>query len=48
LFLVSDGTANPTAYEWEKTAEPAHIRKKKISVDVPNPSIEQIEFYLEK
>lgn len=48
LFLASDGTANPTAHEREKTTEPAPIRRKKIAVDVPNPSIEQVEFYLEK
>ena len=48
LFLASNGTANPTAYEREKTAEPAPIRKKRIAVDIPNPSIEQVEFYLEK
>ena len=48
LFLASDGTANPTAHEQEKTTEPAPIRRKKIAVDVPNPSIKQVEFYLEK
>ena len=48
LFLASNGTANPTAHEREKTAEPAPIRKKRIAVDIPNPSIEQVEFYLEK
>lgn len=48
LFLASDGTASPTAHEREKTTEPANIRRKKIAVDVPIPSIEQVELYLEK
>jgi len=48
LFLASDGTAEPVAPKQEKTAKPVHTRKKKVHVDVPNPSIEQVDFYLEK
>lgn len=48
LFLASDGTANPVAPKQEKTAKPVPTRKKKADVDVPVPSIEQVEFYLEK
>lgn len=48
LFLASDGTAEPVAPKQEKTAKPARISKKKAAVDVPDPSIDQVEFYLEK
>ncbi len=48
LFLASDGTANADAPKQEKTAKPKHTRKKKVDVNVPNPSIKQVEFYLEK
>lgn len=48
LFLASDGTAEPFASKQEKTANHAYTRKKKMDVDVPYPSIEQVEFYLEK
>lgn len=48
LFLASDGTAETVAPKQEKTAKPVHTRKKKADVDVPVPSIDQVEFYLEK
>ena len=48
LFLTSDGTAEPSAPKQEKTAYRAYTRKKKMDVDVPNPSIEQVEIYLAK
>lgn len=48
LFLASDGTAEPSAHKKEKTPNHTYIRKKKMEVDVPYPSIEQVEFYLDK
>ncbi|KRU25038.1 hypothetical protein VT91_08410 [Clostridium sporogenes] len=48
LFLASDGTAEPAAPRQEKTAHPTFTRKKKMDVDVPAPSPEQVEFYLAK
>lgn len=48
LFLASDGTAGPVAPKQEETARPVPTRKKKADVDVPVPSIDQVEFYLEK
>jgi hypothetical protein len=48
LFLASDGTAEPSATKQEKTVNRTYTRKKKIDVDVPDPSIDQVEFYLEK
>ncbi|MFF2795594.1 hypothetical protein [Lysinibacillus xylanilyticus] len=48
LFLASDGTADPSALTQEKTANHVYTRKKKMVVNVPYPSIEQVEFYLVK
>ena len=48
LFLASDGTAEPSAPKQEKTVNREYTRKKKMDVDVPDPSIDQVEFYLEK
>lgn len=48
LFIASDGTAGPTTPEKEKTANRTYTRKKKMDVDVPDPSIDQVEFYLTK
>lgn len=48
LFLASDGTAEPSALKQEKTPNHTYIRKKKMEVDVPYPTIEQVEFYLDK
>ncbi len=48
LFLASDGTAEPFTPKQEMTAKHAYTRKKKMEVDVPYPSNEQVEFYLEK
>lgn len=48
LFLASDGTVEPSTPKQENTASRTYTRKKKMDVDVPYPSIEQVEFYLEK
>lgn len=48
LFLASDGTAEQSTPKQENTAGRKYTRKKKMDVDVPCPSIEQVEFYLEK
>jgi hypothetical protein len=48
LFLASDGTADASTHKREKTAIPAYTRKKKMDVDVSNPSIEQVDIYLTK
>ena len=48
LFLASDGTADPSMAKPEKTANRTYTRKKKMNIDVPDPSIDQVEFYLEK
>lgn len=48
LFLASDGTAEPSAPKQEKTAKRTYTRKKKMDVDVPNPSTKQVEVYLTK
>lgn len=48
LFLDSDGTAEPVASKQQKTASRTYTSKKRMDVDVPAPSIEQVEFYLIK
>lgn len=48
LFLASDGIANLSSPMQERTAKRAYILKKKMDVDVPYPSIEQVELYLTK
>lgn len=48
LFLASDGTAEPSMPKREKTANRTYTRIKKMDIDVPGPSINQVEFYLEK
>ena len=48
LFLAFDGAAEPVAPKKEKTANRAYTRKRKMDIDVPYPSIEQVEFYLTK
>ncbi|WP_416148943.1 hypothetical protein ACM26V_22175 [Salipaludibacillus sp. HK11] len=48
LFLASDGTAEPSTPNQENTADRTYTRKKKMDVNVPDPSIEQVEFYLAK
>jgi len=48
LFLASDGTAEPTTSKDEKTVGRTYTRKKKMDVNVPDPSIEQVELYLTK
>jgi len=49
IFLASDGIADSSNTPKQgKTAYRAYTRKKKMDVDVPNPSIEQVEIYLTK
>ncbi|MEX3624880.1 hypothetical protein [Viridibacillus arvi] len=48
LFLASSGTAEPAATKQEKNAKSKYTRKKKMDIDVPYPSIEQVEIYLSK
>ena len=48
LFLASDGIAEPSMPGQQKTANRTYTRKKKMDIDVPNPSIEQVEIYLTK
>jgi hypothetical protein len=48
LFLVSEGTAEPSSFKQEKTAILTYPRKKKIDVNAPEPSTDQVEFYLKK
>ncbi len=45
LFLVSDGTTLISTLNQQKTPNNEYIRKNKINIDVPKPSIEQVEFY---
>ena len=48
LFLASDGIVEPSAPTQEKYAYRAYTRKKKMDIDVPNPSVDQVEIYLTK
>lgn len=48
LFLVSNGTAEPAASKQGKNVKSTYIRRKKMDIDVPYPSIEQVKFYLSK
>ena len=48
LFLASDGNAQPFTPMQEKVDNPSKPRKKRLDVEVPTPSIEQVDFYLEK
>ncbi|MBU3220923.1 PD-(D/E)XK nuclease family protein [Clostridium algidicarnis] len=48
LFLASDGTTEPSVLKQKKTANHEYTRKKKMDIDVPKPSIEQVEIYLTK
>lgn len=45
FFLVSDGATAITTLKQQTTPKKAYIRKNKIKIDVPEPSIEQVEFY---
>lgn len=47
LFLSSDGTANPNQSNKQTEVKRANT-KRKIRVDVPSPSNEQVDYYLEK
>jgi len=48
LLLASDGAAERSTPKHENTANRTYTRKKRMDVDVPDPSIEQVEFYLAK
>ena len=48
LFLASDGTAESFMPKQERTTNRVYTHKKKMNVDIPNPSIDQVEFYLTK
>lgn len=48
LFLASDGTNETSTPKQENIANHAYRHKKKTEVNVPEPSIEQVEFYLAK
>lgn len=49
LFLASDGIDDSSSTpKQERTAYRAYARKKKMDIDVPNPSIKQVEIYLTK
>ncbi len=48
LFLASDGSAASSMPKRDKTTNRAFTRKKKMIVDIPNPSIDQVESYLTK
>jgi len=48
LFLISDGNIELSALKQEKNVKHAYIGKQKRDVDVPKPSIEQVDFYLAK
>lgn len=48
LFSLSGASSKQTALKQEKLSKRKSFRKKRFDVDVPNPSIEQVELYLEK
>ena len=48
LFLASDGTAETSTPKQDNIVNRTYRRKKKTEVNVPEPSIEQVEFYLAK
>lgn len=48
LFLVSDGTAESVVQKQKKMDSRIATRKKKMGIDVPEPSNEQVDYYLEK
>lgn len=48
LFLASNGTAEPSTPKQEKTSIYLYMRKRKNDIDVPIPSIDQVELYLGK
>ena len=48
LFLICDGNIELSALKQEKNVKHAYIGKQKRDVDVPKPSIEQVDFYLAK
>jgi hypothetical protein len=48
LFLASDGNAQAFTTRQEKIDNPSKSRKKRLDGEVPAPSIDQVDFYLEK
>lgn len=48
LFLASDGIAETSALKEEKPTNRSYTRKKKMDIDIPNPSTNQVEIYLKK
>lgn len=48
LFLDSDGTAESVVIKQKKTSSRITTRKKKMDINIPEPSIEQVDYYLEK
>jgi len=48
LFLSSNETIESSTYNSEKSVQRIIIGKNKKNIDVPHPSIEQVEFYLAK
>jgi hypothetical protein len=48
LFLTSDGSILPSKLNQDKTSIHVNTHKKKMTVNVSNPSIDQVEYYLTK
>jgi len=48
LFLSSGGTAKPTLPKQKKAVHKSLAQKKKFDIDIPRPSIDQVEVYLKK
>lgn len=48
LFLASDGTAELSLPKQAKEANRSITRKRKMNIEIPDPSIDQVEIYLEK
>lgn len=47
-FLASEGTAFPVAPKMERKTDHVYPRKKKAGIDVPMPSVDQVQLYLER
>jgi len=48
LFLAWDRTAEPSTPKQDRTTSRAYGPKKKMNIEVPAPSIAQVDFYLER
>ena len=48
LFLSSEGTVQPFTPAQKDVNNTPKVRKKRLDIAVPGPSIDQVEFYLEK